>query len=73
MKMYWDEVQAFVLRIRKRAAVKRDEAMQEAEEEERQERIKASPGGLDPIQVLNDSPKVRRYTNLCKFIVNCRR
>lgn len=73
MKMYTEEVQAFIARVHARAAQKREEAIKEAEEEERQERIKHAPGGLDPIEVLESLPKVHTHshsftTSRCYFV-----
>lgn len=51
-----DELKAFKERIRKRAAEKVQEALREAEEEERKERL--GPGGLDPMEVFESLPKV---------------
>lgn len=44
----------YIGRLRRRAR----EKVEEAEEEERQKRIAESPGGLDPIEVLNSLPEV---------------
>ena len=52
------EVEAFKSRIRTRAKQKVQEAMQEYEEEERQKRL--GPGGLDPAEVFESLPEVRR-------------
>lgn len=51
---FYDELNAFKGRIKKRAAEKIDAAMKEAEEEERQKRI--GPGGLDPVEVFEALP-----------------
>uniref|UniRef100_A0AC34RR74 Hsp90 chaperone protein kinase-targeting subunit n=1 Tax=Panagrolaimus sp. JU765 TaxID=591449 RepID=A0AC34RR74_9BILA len=56
MKMYRDEVEAFQARLRKRAKDKIDAALEEMEAEEKQKRIEASPGGLDPQEVFNTLP-----------------
>ncbi|CAI4226399.1 unnamed protein product [Auanema sp. JU1783] len=56
MKLYNDEVAQFQDRLRKRAKVKIEEARQEEEEEEKAERIRNSPGGLDPLEVLAALP-----------------
>jgi len=56
MKMYHDEVDAFKERLTKRAKTKRDEAFAEVEAEERERRIKESPGGLDPQEVFETLP-----------------
>jgi len=50
-----NELQSFKDRIRKRAAQKIQEAMQE-EEEERKARL--GPGGLDPVEVYESLPEV---------------
>ena len=60
MKMYEDEVAAFLNRLRIRAKQKREAAQREIEEEEREERIKASPGGLDPNEVFEALPAEMR-------------
>ena len=60
MKMYRDEVESFQARLRKRAKDKIDAAMSEMEAEERQQRIEASPGGLDPQEVFNSLPEEMR-------------
>jgi cell division cycle protein 37 len=51
---FYEELNAFKTRIRNRAKEKIDEAMREAEEEERQKRL--GPGGLDPIEVFETLP-----------------
>lgn len=51
---FFDELNAFKDRIRKRAAEKIEAAMKEAEEEERQKRL--GPGGLDPVEVFETLP-----------------
>lgn len=51
---FYDELNAFKGRIKKRAAEKIAAAMKEAEEEERQKRI--GPGGLDPVEVFEALP-----------------
>ncbi|OQV17849.1 Hsp90 co-chaperone Cdc37 [Hypsibius exemplaris] len=50
-----DEYSAFKIRIQERAKVRLEKAMEEAEEEERQKRL--GPGGLDPVEVMNQLPK----------------
>ncbi|XP_014602246.1 hsp90 co-chaperone Cdc37 [Polistes fuscatus] len=50
-----EELRAFKNRIRKRAAEKVADALREAEEEERKERL--GPGGLDPVEVFESLPK----------------
>lgn len=53
-----DELHSFKERIRKRAAEKVQEAIREAEEEERKARL--GPGGLDPVEVYESLPQVRK-------------
>lgn len=53
---FYDELNAFKTRIRKRAQEKIEEAMKEAEEEERLKRL--GPGGLDPVEVFETLPDV---------------
>ncbi|XP_013186265.2 hsp90 co-chaperone Cdc37 [Amyelois transitella] len=50
-----DELEQFKNRIRKRAAEKIQEAIQEQEEEERKARL--GPGGLDPLEVMEELPQ----------------
>jgi cell division cycle protein 37 len=57
-KSFDDELQQFKERIRKRAAEKIEEAIKEAEEEERKQRI--GPGGLDQLEVLESLPESLR-------------
>ncbi len=52
---FYDELNAFKGRIKKRAQEKIEQAMQEAEEEERQQRL--GPGGLDPVEVFETLPQ----------------
>lgn len=52
-----NELQSFKDRIRKRAAQKIQEAVQEEEEEEKKARL--GPGGLDPVEVYESLPEVR--------------
>jgi cell division cycle protein 37 len=59
MKMYYDEVEAFKDRLRKRAKDKREAALNEYETDEKAKRIKQSPGGLDPQDVFDSLPEVR--------------
>ena len=62
-KAFDDELVAFKERIRRRAKEKIAEQLkeeQEEEEKERQERIASSPGGLDPIEVLESLPEELR-------------
>ena len=62
-KAFDDELVAFKERIRRRAKEKIAEQQieeQEEEERERQERIASSPGGLDPIEVLESLPEELR-------------
>ena len=59
-KAFDDELVSFKERIKRRAKEKIAEQIKEEEEEEekeRQERIAASPGGLDPIEVLESLPE----------------
>ena len=56
MAAFTDELEAFKGRIRTRAKQRIDEAIAEAEEEERQARL--GPGGLDPVEVFQELPKV---------------
>ncbi len=51
---FYDELNSFKERIRRRAKEKIEAAMQEAEEEERQKRL--GPGGLDPVEVFESLP-----------------
>ena len=64
-KAFDDELVAFKSRIKRRAKEKIEEQLQaerEEEEKEKQERIAESPGGLDPIEVLESlPPELRRY------------
>ena len=64
-KAFDDELVAFKERIQRRAKEKIAEQLkeeQEEEEREKEERIKSSPGGLDPIEVLESLPAdLRRY------------
>ena len=55
-KAFNDELEAFKDRVTKRAAQKVEEAMKEVEEEERQKRL--GPGGLDPVEVMEELPPV---------------
>ena len=62
-KAFDDELAGFKERIRRRAKEKIAEQLneeQEEEEKERQERIASSPGGLDPIEVLESLPEELR-------------
>ncbi|KAJ3654459.1 hypothetical protein Zmor_013647 [Zophobas morio] len=54
-KSFDDELEQFKERIRRRAAEKIEEAVKEAEEEERKARI--GPGGLDQLEVLESLPE----------------
>jgi cell division cycle protein 37 len=58
MSAFQAEVQEYMGRIRKRAR----EKVEEAEEEDKRQRIAESPGGLDPLEVLNSLPDV---SSLC--------
>jgi len=68
-----DELKSFKERIRKRAAEKVQEAIREAEEEERKARL--GSGGLDPIEVYESLPQVREHDG-CNWsyysYLNCR-
>lgn len=55
MTAFNDELEAFKERVRTRAKVRVEEAIKEAEEEERQERL--GPGGLDPQEVFESLPE----------------
>jgi len=52
---FYEELRAFKERVKKRAAEKVQEAIAEAEEEERQARL--GPGGLDPAEVFETLPE----------------
>lgn len=66
-KSHFDsEVEAFKERIKKRAAEKIEEALAEQEEEERKERL--GPGGLDPVEVFESLPEVKKYIFHLVFI-----
>ncbi|XP_065912775.1 hsp90 co-chaperone Cdc37-like [Dysidea avara] len=54
IEAFEDELSSFLLRIRQRAQVRIENAMKEAEEEERKKRL--GPGGLDPLEVLETLP-----------------
>lgn len=54
-KAFYDEIDAFKQRIRKRAKEKVAEAVREYEEEERQKRL--GPGNLDPAEVFESLPE----------------
>jgi cell division cycle protein 37 len=60
MKMYREEVDAFQMRLRKRAKDKIEAAMAEMEADEKKKRIEESPGGLDPQEVFNELPEEMR-------------
>lgn len=64
-----DELRAFKDRIRKRAAEKIDDAVRQAEEEEKKARL--GPGGLDPVEVFESLPEVNGSLackpNLCNI------
>lgn len=53
-----DEIRSFKERVSRRAKEKLDQAIAEAEEEERKARL--GPGGLDPIEVLESLPEELR-------------
>ena len=57
-RVFQEELSAFIARIERRSKEKIAEAEKEAEEEERQARL--GPGGLDPLEVLETLPEVRR-------------
>lgn len=57
---YHEEVKAFENRLRTRAQTKKEAAIAEAEAEEKEARIKASPGGLDPQEVFEELPEEMR-------------
>lgn len=52
---FYEELNAFKDRIRRRAKEKIEEAMREVEEEERKKRL--GPGGLDPVEVFESLPE----------------
>lgn len=60
MKMYQEEVESFKERLRKRAKDKREAAIDELEVQEKAKRIAASPGGVDPLEVLESLPEELR-------------
>lgn len=60
LRLYEQEVTAFEERIKKRAKEKRDAAIAEYEAEQRQERLKQAPGGLDPQEVYENLPEEMR-------------
>lgn len=49
-----DEIEAFKKRVRERAEVRRQMALQQIEEEEKKQRL--GPGGLDPLDVIETLP-----------------
>ena len=51
-----DELKGFIERVQGRAKVRLDEAIREAEEEEKKQRM--GPGGLDPVEVMDTLPPV---------------
>uniref|UniRef100_A0A915LUV7 Hsp90 chaperone protein kinase-targeting subunit n=1 Tax=Meloidogyne javanica TaxID=6303 RepID=A0A915LUV7_MELJA len=55
-----EEVQSFKDRLRKRARDKREAYVAEAEASDKAKRVEASPGGLDPIEVLESLPEALR-------------
>lgn len=60
-KQFNDEIKAFIGRIERRAKEKIADAIKEQEEEEERERLeRLGPGGLDPAEVFETLPKVRR-------------
>ncbi|CAL2035021.1 unnamed protein product [Caenorhabditis brenneri] len=60
MQHFHDELKAFENRLRTRAETKRRAAMEEVEAEEKEKRIKASPGGIDPQDVFEELPEEMR-------------
>jgi len=60
MKAFHEEVEGFKDRLRKRAKDKRDTAIAEYEAAEKQKRIAASPGGVDPQEVYEELPQAMR-------------
>ena len=52
---FYDELNAFKDRVKRRAKEKIDIAIKEAEEEERANRL--GPGGLDPVEVFESLPE----------------
>lgn len=60
LKLYTDEVAAFEERLIRRAKEKRDAALAEYEAEEKEKRIAAAPGGLDPQEVYESLPEEMR-------------
>ena len=57
MDAFKDELDGFIRRVEARAKVRIEEAMKQAEEEERKKRL--GPGGLDPLEVIETLPPVR--------------
>jgi len=51
---FQDELNGFIERVEQRAKARLDEAMKEAEAEEREKRL--GPGGLDPVEVFESLP-----------------
>eukprot|EP00096_Caligus_rogercresseyi_P015238 TRINITY_DN768_c0_g1_i2.p1 TRINITY_DN768_c0_g1~~TRINITY_DN768_c0_g1_i2.p1 ORF type:complete len:355 (+),score=167.21 TRINITY_DN768_c0_g1_i2:367-1431(+) len=56
-KAFYDELEAFKLRIRKRAKEKIQEQIKEMEENEELEPVPLGPGGLDPVEVFHSLPE----------------
>uniref|UniRef100_A0A0K0FNG1 Hsp90 chaperone protein kinase-targeting subunit n=1 Tax=Strongyloides venezuelensis TaxID=75913 RepID=A0A0K0FNG1_STRVS len=54
------QLDEFLSKLRHRGKVKRDEALNEIEAEEKAERIKNSPKGIDPLEVLESLPEEMR-------------
>uniref|UniRef100_A0A0N4ZPE4 Hsp90 chaperone protein kinase-targeting subunit n=1 Tax=Parastrongyloides trichosuri TaxID=131310 RepID=A0A0N4ZPE4_PARTI len=54
------QLDEFLSKLRHRGKVKRDEALKEIEAEEKAERIKNSPKGIDPLEVLESLPEEMR-------------
>ncbi|CAK9298501.1 unnamed protein product [Gordionus sp. m RMFG-2023] len=55
MDTFNDELEAFKQRVKDRARIRIEKAIKELEEEERQKRL--GPGGLDPVEVMEQLPK----------------
>ncbi|XP_040571837.1 hsp90 co-chaperone Cdc37 [Lepeophtheirus salmonis] len=56
-KAFFDELEAFKARIRKRAKEKIEEQIKEMQENEELEPAPIGPGGLDPVEVFNSLPE----------------
>ena len=57
MDAFEDELSGFISRVEGRAKARIDEAVKEAEEEEKEKRL--GPGGLDPVEVIETLPQVK--------------